>query len=298
MVSAVIFVFCAYYIINYFQWNVIFQLLLRIDWKWMPIAVSFMILLFWLFRAMRWHVLLKASGIHIGFFRLYMVGAISVAFAILTPLQSGEALKVELLKKTGSLERVPGYGIFMTERILDLMVVLLIAVFSILFGVSKFLDKSAVFAIMTLILMVCIAFFMMIQRVSPTGAWGRFFQPFNQCVRSGRLLSSVIAFTIAGWFFVALGWYAGLRSVSVDISILETTAMMTITTLIGIFSLIPWSLGISEVSISSFLVYFKQEVPFAQAGALVIRLYGIVTLVLGFLHFIIWKYLDFDQKNN
>jgi len=54
---------------------------------------------FWLFRALRWFVLLEASGIHIAFSRLYLVGAISVALAILTPLQSGEALKVEFLKK-------------------------------------------------------------------------------------------------------------------------------------------------------------------------------------------------------
>jgi len=48
-----------------------------------------------------------------------------MSFAIITPLQSGEALKVEMLKKIGALERVPGYGIFITERILDLITVYL-----------------------------------------------------------------------------------------------------------------------------------------------------------------------------
>ncbi|MCX5848794.1 MAG: lysylphosphatidylglycerol synthase transmembrane domain-containing protein [Deltaproteobacteria bacterium] len=291
IISGVIFFLCAYYMVSYFQWTVIFQLLTHVDWKWMPVAVAVTILFFWLFRAMRWFVLLKAAGIHIDFFRLYLVGSISVAFALVTPLQSGEALKVELLKKIGALERVPGYGIFMTERILDLIVVLLMAVLSLIFGVSKFLDKGTMFAAVALMLICFMVFFMIIQRISPDNAVGRFFQPFNQCVRNVKILAIVIVLTIGGWLFIVLGWYASLRSISISINILETAAMTAITTLIGIFSLIPWSLGISEVSISSFLVYFKQDIPLAQAGALIVRVYGIVTLILGFIHFLVWKFI-------
>jgi uncharacterized membrane protein YbhN (UPF0104 family) len=76
---------------------------------------------------------------------------------------------------------------------------------------------------------------------------------------------------------------------------LETAATMAVTTLIGILSLIPWSLGISEVGISSFLVYFRQSVPLAQTGALIIRIYGIVTLLLGVIHFLIWKFVDREE---
>ena len=70
---------------------------------------------------------------------------------------------------------------------------------------------------------------------------------------------------------------------------LDAAAMTAITTLIGIFSFIPLSLGINEVSISSFLVYFKQDIPVAQAGALIIRGYSVITLIMGFVMFIIWK---------
>ena len=240
---------------------------------------------------MRWFVLLKAAGIHIDFFYLYLVGAISAAFSIVTPLQSGEALKVEMLKKIGVLERVPGYGIFMTERILDLIVVLLMAILSIIFGVANFMDVSTMFILVAVMLICFTVFFVIIQRLSPDNTVGRFFQPFNQCVRSGKVLATVVILTIGCWFFVVLGWYASLHSISISVNLLETVAMTAITTLIGIFSLSPWSLGISEVSISSFLVYFKQDVPLAQAGALIIRVYGIVTLILGFVHFLAWKFI-------
>jgi len=87
---------------------------------------------------------------------------------------------------------------------------------------------------------------------------GTFFQPFNQCVRNWKILATVIVLTIGGWLFIIAGWYISLRSIYITISFLETTAVTAITTLLGIISLIPWSLGISEVSISSSLAYLKK----------------------------------------
>jgi uncharacterized membrane protein YbhN (UPF0104 family) len=289
IVSGVILFLCTYYIIFNFQWHDIFQLLTQIDLKWFLGGGIGTILLYWMIRTMRWFILLKATDIHIDFYRLYLVGAISMAFTTITPLQSGEALKVELLKKVGALDRVPGYGIFMTEKILDLIIVLLIALLSLLFGVSKFLNRGTMFAAVAVILICFTVFFVIIQRIPPNNNVGRFFQPFNQCVRSPRVLACAVLLTIVGWFLVILGWYVSLRSISISLTILDTTALTAITTLIGILSLIPGALGISEVSISSFLVYLKQDVAMAQAGALIIRIYSGMILILGFAHFLFWK---------
>jgi glycosyltransferase 2 family protein len=289
IVSGVILFLCTYYIIFHFQWRTIFQLLTQVDLKWFLGGGIVTILLYWMIRTMRWFVLLKAADIHIDFYRLYLVGAISMAFTTITPLQSGEALKVELLKKVGALDRVPGYGIFMTEKILDLIIVLLIAFLSLLFGVSKYLDKGTMLAAVAVILICFTVFFVIIQRIPPSNTVGRFFQPFNQCISNPKLLASVVLLTIMGWFLVVLGWYVSLRSISISLTFLETTALTAITILIGILSLIPGALGISEVSISSFLVYLKQDVAMAQAGALIIRIYGGMILILGFAHFLFWK---------
>jgi uncharacterized membrane protein YbhN (UPF0104 family) len=295
-VSAVIFFLCIYYVISYFQWSAISQLLVHVDWKLMPVTVIVTILFFWLFRTMRWFILLKAAGINVNFLYLYLVSSISVTFAIITPLQSGEALKVELLKKTGVLERVPGYGIFITERILDLIIVLLMAMLSIVFGVSKFLDRGMMLSAFGLIVISFLIFFIIVRRISPDNVVGRFFQPFNQCVRNGKTLVAVVFLTIGGWFLIVMGWYASLCSISISINFLQTAAMTAITTLLGIISLIPWSLGISEVSVTSFLFYFNKDIPLAQAGALMVRIYGIVTLILGFVHFLIWKFSNTGKQ--
>lgn len=291
IVSGAIFSLCAYYMILYFQWRVIFKLLTQVDLKLFLGAGTVTILLYWLIRTIRWFVLLRAVDIHIDFYRLYLVGTISMAFAIVTPLQSGEAMKVELLKKVGALDRVPGYGIFMTERILDLIIVLLMALLSLLFGVSQFLDKMTMVAVVAVLLLSFVGFLVIIQHISPTNPVGCFFQPFNQCIRNGKVLASVVLLTIVGWFLVVLGWYASLRSVSISLTILETAALAAITNLISILSLIPGALGIGEVSVATFLVYLKIDAPLAQAGALIIRLYGVLALILGFAHFLVWKFI-------
>lgn len=297
IISGVILFLCTYYIIFHFQWPAVFQLLTQADLKWFLGGGIGTILLYWMIRTMRWFVLLKSSDIHIDFYRLYLVGAISMAFATITPLQSGEALKVELLKKVGVMDRIPGYGIFITERILDLIIVLLMALLSLLFGVSNFLDKGTMYAAVAVILICFTVFFVMIQHLPPDNTVGRFFQSFNQCVRSPRIMACAVLLTIVSWFLVVLGWYVSLRSIFISLTLLETAALTAITTLIGILSLIPGALGISEVSISSFLVYFKQDIPLAQTGALIIRFYGVMALILGFIHlFLYWKLIRAGKR--
>jgi uncharacterized membrane protein YbhN (UPF0104 family) len=257
----------------------------------MPFAVGGAILLFWLFRTLRWFVLLKAAGVNVNFFLLYVIVSMSIAFALITPFQSGEALKVELLKKTGALERVPGYGIFVTERFLDLLVVLSIAALSLIFSVSQLMDRAVVLTLAALVLAGLTIFVVVIIRISPANIIGRFFAPLKQCIKSGKTLITVLALTLCGWLAVTLGWYFSLLSISISLGFFETVALTTITTLINIFSLIPWALGISEVSISSFLIYFKQDIALAQAGALIIRVYAAIALIMGFAFFIIWKFM-------
>jgi len=139
----------------------------------------------------------------------------------------------------GALERVPGYGIFITERILDLITVLLMTLISLLLGVSKFLNNETMLIIVAVIFICLMMFFVIIQRVPPTNPIGHFFQPFKQCVRNGVVMTTVILLSIASWFIIILGWYACLRSISISINFPEMIALTTITTVIGILSLVP-----------------------------------------------------------
>jgi len=181
------------------------------------------------------------------------------------------------------------------------MVVLLIALSGIIFGALKLLDRGVIFTAVALMI-ICFAFiFVIIRHIPPANVIGRFFQPLNQCVRSRKIMATVVILTIGGWLFIVLGRYASLRSISISVNLLDVAAMTAITILIGILSFISLSLGINEVSMSSFLVYFKQDIPGAQAGALIIRGYSVIALIMGFVLFIIWKLIlrrKMDSDNN
>ena len=142
IIGGAVFSYCIYYMFRFFQWKSIVQVLLQVDLLWLLGAGSSTILIYWLLRTVRLFFMLKAIDVHIHFFRLYLVGSTSMAFAVITPFQSGEAIKIELLKKSGDLDRIPGYAIFAAEKILDLIVVLFLAALSIFFGVSKLMDEN------------------------------------------------------------------------------------------------------------------------------------------------------------
>ena len=51
--------------------------------------------------------------------------------ALVTPAQSGEMSKVELLKKRGLMERFSGYSSFLLERYVDFCLIVAVAIFGL-----------------------------------------------------------------------------------------------------------------------------------------------------------------------
>lgn len=81
---------------------------LGVDLPWLIVAGSASILLYWAIRAARWQLLIRSLKMRIGFADLCMCNAVSLSFSLITPLGSGEAVKVELLKKYGMVGRYEG----------------------------------------------------------------------------------------------------------------------------------------------------------------------------------------------
>jgi len=71
-------------------------------------------------------ILLQSLGITISFRHIYISSALSMSIALLTPLMSGEILKIELLKREGIIDRTPGYTTFALEKALDSIMLLLL----------------------------------------------------------------------------------------------------------------------------------------------------------------------------
>jgi uncharacterized membrane protein YbhN (UPF0104 family) len=91
---------------------------------------------------------------------------------------------------------------------------------------------------------------------------------------------------------IVLGWEICLRSISIKIGFYDSMILMSVMTVISILSFIPGGVGVSEAGIAELLIRTGHSSPASQAGALVIRFYGILMVLLGGIHFLIWKIMQ------
>jgi uncharacterized membrane protein YbhN (UPF0104 family) len=217
-----------------------------------------------------------------------MATAISLSFALFTPLQSGEVLKVELLKKHGMMQRSPGYGSFLVEKALDLVTVIALACVSLLTTLDV-LPRRYSYGILGGLAMVCLAGFLVIHKLQLKGRPQRLLASMRQCIGDGRTLAVVTLVTLASWAAVAFSWQILLYSAGLHLSFTKAIAVMSIVALISILSLIPGGLGISEAGTAQVLMRLGFTAVLAQAGALILRSYSILAILLAAVHLATWK---------
>ena len=95
------------------------------------------IIAFWTVRTLRWGLLLRGMQLKVPFVDLYLCSAVAFSVTVFTPFQSGELLKVELLKKHGYAGRLQGYSALLLERVVDLYAVVAIGVVAITNAISS-----------------------------------------------------------------------------------------------------------------------------------------------------------------
>ncbi|MGA2225361.1 MAG: lysylphosphatidylglycerol synthase transmembrane domain-containing protein [Syntrophobacteraceae bacterium] len=287
--SAVVFVGSTIYVALTFQWGAIALALKEVNLIHLFGYGGSSIMLYWMIRALRWHLLLKRSGTIVPFFDIYMCTAVSLSFSIFTPLQSGEMLKVELLRKYGMIQRFPGYGSFLVERALDLATVLTIAGISLLTALNFLPHRSYAFYFIAASISFGLIGIYALFKLRFTGRVQQLLDHMNQCIRNVPNLLLVTLITCISWASVALSWYLLLYCGSLPLDFLKTLALMSTVTLISILSLVPGGLGISEAGTSQVLIWLGFASTAAQTGTLLLRSYSIIAIVLGVAHLALWK---------
>ncbi len=289
LIGTAIFLVCINYIYETFQWSEIVYILRSAKLQWLFAAGSLSILLFWLLRSLRWHVLLKALGVRIGFVELYFCTALSLTVSTLTPLQSGEILKIELLKGRNVMERSPGYRSFLLEKTLDVFVIAMIAVVGAVCRLYFHLDQASFWTILlisiTLISLAVLYLLRMPARFATAGWLRRMLLIYDN-----RTLLIVTALTVCAWIIVAVGWQICLFSISLYLDLGKILFMVASLSIMNVLSFIPGALGVFEASTTQFLLHFGYGATVAQAGAIILRFQLLLVVALGTIHYIIWRY--------
>jgi len=265
----------ALYIAVTFQWRAALETLFTARPAWFLLGGSAAVLGYWMTRALRWSYLMRGMQSTPRFLDLYLCSSVALGLSVLTPLQSGEALKVELLKKYAGGARLPGYSAFLIERAADLYVVAALAAIVL---------AAPVLAIAVVVLP--IGAFFALRRVRLGGRLGEFIAHLQGGIGSGWKLLVLLALTALGWIIVALGWQACLLSLSIRLDLPDVVGLVSIVTLASTLTFIPGGLGIADASAAALLIRYGVDLPLAQAGAILLRGFTPLVVALGVAHFL------------
>jgi uncharacterized membrane protein YbhN (UPF0104 family) len=283
-VAAVLLVASAAYIALTFQWAEAARLLAGADLAWFFAGGGAAIVAYWVVRALRWRILMGGMQVRTAFLDLYLCSSVALSLSVLTPLQSGEALKVELLRKYAGLERAPGYSAFLLERVADLYVIAAIGAVALL---SSTLSHALL--LLALFLALPIAAYMLLHRVRLPGRFGQFVAHLQGGVSTPSALALLLLTTFLGWAIVAFGWHASLYSLAIRLDFAQMLGLLSVITLATIASFIPGGLGIAEAGTAEMLKRYGVDAPLAQAGALALRGFSILVILLGLVHLVLLR---------
>lgn len=290
LIAAAAFGASVWYVIVAFQWRDVWQVLKSTNPTWLLLAAA-TIPSYWLLRAVRWHGLLQTSGHGVTFVEFYTCVAASLGLATVTPFQSGEIMKVELLRLGGGVERLRGYSSFLVERGADLSVVVALAGGGLLLGSNFGIGRRVVFLVLAAMLLALVTAIVLLWNLPLRGWLGSAQSQAKACLPNVAAITFFVAVSIACWAITALGWHSSLRSIGVAIRYVDTVTLMCSLALVGILTFIPDALGVGEATAALLLTRLGQSAPQAQAGALILRFYGIMIVVLALGHFVLWQRL-------
>ncbi len=269
------------YVLFTFRWAELAAVLAATDTLQFLGGGSTTILVYWLLRTLRWSVLLGAARERIAFKELYLSTAVSLGLAIVTPLQSGEAGKVEWLKSRGKLDRKTGYSAYALERLLDIAVVCAFA----LVGLGTRAWSTSLFPWLVAALGVGVLSLVALARFAHLDRrHAGFVTIFQILTADSTVLLKVFGLTVASWLVVAVGWHICLASISIALSAGDSITLVSLITLVNVLSFVPGAWGISEIGIAEFLRALGHEPAAAQAGAIILRGYGMLTLAIAVLY--------------
>jgi uncharacterized membrane protein YbhN (UPF0104 family) len=230
-------------------------------------------------KAVRWHLLVAASGFQATWQSSWRLTNIGVFLATMTPAKIGEFGRAAYLRKAG----MPGkraFAITLLDRILDTAVIAAIALPSmgVLFGARWFLGSS----ILTLLAATCSWFLW-----KKMEEWTRWTEPqFLREILQKRVLFSLLATTLLSWLLYFAWALLLARGLGLTIPKAVLIAASTIAGILNLLPIAPSGLGTRDAAF--FFLLTPYGVTAEQAVALAFLMFTTIILssLPGLLYFL------------
>ncbi len=282
-VAGALFVGSLVYLGSRFAWAESLAVLRRMDPVWFGLGCVLPLFPYWGLRAVRWWWLLRIVGHEVSWWRAYWISALVLGVANFTPAQSGEALKVELLRRYANLGRSEGYGSFFIERVLDLYVLLGMGFLGAIGGLGLWSQSVTLFLGIGAVVATVVGGGLL-WGVRLPGRAGAFLATVRGAVPSRWELLGLFGLTLVGWSLIALIWWSALRAVGVELAYVDAMMLLCGVTILSVISMVPGGLGVGEVALTEVLVQFGCPESLALAGALSVRCTALVGLIVAAVH--------------
>lgn len=297
LIAAFTFACSVWYLLQKFQWEAALGCLEKTNFPLLIALVFASNFGYITVRAWRWRLAIRKANPEIRFLDLYWITAIIVTLSMLTPGQLGEALKIELLKRRGLLGRLPGFGAFAIERILDILLVATMGILGLTLDDSALTQRYPGLKIggWGIIGAGILAGYILL-RFDPGGSLSHWLARLRNGTGSPRTWIGMGILTFFSWTFVGIGWQISLSAVNVHLSLPEILWLISLVTLASLLSFIPGGIGVAEVFTAEALASMGIDPITAQAGALILRAFALIAIGYGMIHLLLWPLLSFPKS--
>lgn len=265
--------------------------------RWMLLVeMPALVLLVWLLRALRWHLVLSALGARPSFCATYFSTSVSLGLAAVTPMQSGELLKIAHAGDQHGLSVSSGAGGYAVERLADVVVLIVMTVTA---SLALLLPGSGITIMAAGVVLAGLGLgtvaFVVVRRLAPG--------LIEELARAARILLvrpplqiAVWTLTLGCWILTAGLWQITLHAVGVDATYALSAFLVGSVTLAGVALLVPGAIGVSEATVTAILIQQGFGAEEGLTAALALRVITFAAIALGTAHWALQKSLPWATR--
>ena len=250
-----------------------------------------------LIRTLRWDILLKKLNIRIKFFEVWQIFVASMFISNLSPAKTGDPIRSVILKKTDNKSFSKSLPSVVVERILDFMVLIIIAIISSGFLALKIQNLSIwlYLSILFYVVVISVGLFVVSSERRTEIFFAKVFKVFsfipvvrnyeNKVKEASKkfhksfreykhaptiLIATLLSFAV--WIMEGLIIFVAFRSIGVSISLIPCIAILPLSILLGILTFLPGSIGSSElITVTFFTTLFGVALSDVTAVTIITR---------------------------
>lgn len=286
--ALIILFFSVRFILNIFDLEDLWLFLNELKIIRFVIVNSVLLLLYWFLRTLRWRLLLQERrNEEFSLFELYKIIIFSLSIAVISPFQSGEVLKIAMLKEQNSNYDV-GFltKVFFVEKIQDFLFLFFVFFIGSYFYGVNLIEKIRLNNLV-LFLLIVLQFFLL--GVS-------LYLLKKHEIAFGKAIFFSFFYTVLSWFAMGFIWHNSLICVGLDVSVFQIQMLISTIMLATLFSFLPAGIGAAEVS--AFVIFTELGVveQTAKLGVISLRMMGLYSVFFGVLFYVLLKVAGRQRK--